>query len=884
MQTAQKTRIPRRSAPHGAARIGPAIVAFAALAGCGRHETPPPVASGRLESDLFVGENPAAPAEESIRPLLAETSGDRLAAIVVDYPLSGSIFPPEIVAPTFLWHEPDKSSKSWLIRVSFRSSPRHIYCLTRGERSASEIDPRAVTETNVFRESDYQASAKGWTPDERVWAVIKQHSTESDAVVTVYGVREAGARRLASRGSVTLRTSKDPVGSPIFYRDVPLMPSATREGIVKPLKDEALPLIKWRLRDISKPSAPIVMESLPTCANCHSFSKDGHTLSIDMDGPSGDKGAHAVKAVASRMFIDKEDVFTWNSFKGPAGEVSYGLYPQVSPDGRYVVATVHESVYVQNYRDYTFLQTFYPTRGILAFYTKATGKIAALPGADDRRYVQTNGVWSPDGKTILFLRAEAGKPKSDGPPAEYANDPRETQIQYDIYRIPFNEGRGGKPEPVAGASRNNMSNSFPRFSPDGKWIVFVQAKNGLLMRPDSTLWILPAEGGTPRRMSCNTTRMNSWHSWSPSGRWMVFSSKCNTPYTQMFLTHVDEHGNDNPAILIPNSTAANRAVNLPEFANIPMAGIEDITTPAVDYKRHWQTGKRLLADGAAPEAIAELEISLKMKPDYPETLVTYGLAMVALGRVEEALNSYRKALDIDPRYYPACFSAGVVLSRKGDLRGAAESYRKGLAMYTKSDSAHHNLAVILSRMGQMDEALDHFRAAAEINPKHVEALNNIGALLMQQGNAAAATDYFRRAVEADPASSVAHLNWGAASIKIGLIPQAVQHYRKAIETNPKNAAAYNALARVLATAKDPSQRDGKEAVRTAETACALTGRSNPVFLDTLACAYAEEGRFEDAVRTADMAIDISRSAKNTAMEDSLREHRDLFKKHLPFHQ
>ena len=74
-------------------------------------------------------------------------------------------------------------------------------------------------------------------------------------------------------------------------------------------------------------------------------------------------------------------------------------------------------------------------------------------------------------------------------------------------------------------------------------------------------------------MRCNTTLMNSWHSFSPNGRWMVFSSKSRSPYTQMFLTHIDEKGNDSPAILIENSTAANRAVNIPEFVNIPQDGL-----------------------------------------------------------------------------------------------------------------------------------------------------------------------------------------------------------------------------------------------------------------------------------------------------------------------
>lgn len=64
------------------------------------------------------------------------------------------------------------------------------------------------------------------------------------------------------------------------------------------------------------------------------------------------------------------------------------------------------------------------------------------------------------------------------PPARYANDPNERQIKYDLYRIPFNGGKGGKAEPIAGASQNGMSNSFPKISPDGRWLVFVQARSG----------------------------------------------------------------------------------------------------------------------------------------------------------------------------------------------------------------------------------------------------------------------------------------------------------------------------------------------------------------------------------------------------------------------
>ena len=132
--------------------------------------------------------------------------------------------------------------------------------------------------------------------------------------------------------------------------------------------------------------------------------------------------------------------------------------------------------------------------------TRRAGQLQPLPGADDPDFVHTDAVWSPDGKYLVFARARARDAyPAGGRMAESANDPNETPIQYDLYRIPFRDGRGGKAEPIAGASANGMSNSFPKVSPDGRWIVYVQARNGQLMRPDSRLFIVPAAGGVARR-------------------------------------------------------------------------------------------------------------------------------------------------------------------------------------------------------------------------------------------------------------------------------------------------------------------------------------------------------------------------------------------------
>ena len=453
------------------------------------------------------------------------------------------------------------------------------------------IDPECTSNPEEAPKlTPQQAATWTWTPDAATWAAIQLHSTGQTATVTITGYR--GGQIAFSQSHISISTSEDPVDAPIFYRDVPLMPTKGVDGVVQPLAPSTIHLIRWRLRDIRKPESATVLKDMPTCANCHSFSADGKTLGMDIDGPANDKGLYALAPVERHMSIRSDNLVHWNT-DGRVGKVRVGFMSQVSPDGRYVISTfagpsvsLLDSYYVTNFLDYRFLQVFYPTRGILEWYSRATGLRQPLQGADDPHYVQTDGVWSPDGKYIVFARADARDPNLPGQkPALRANDPNETPIQYDLYRIPFNDGMGGTPERIVGASQNGMSNNFPKVSPDGRWIVFVRCHNGQLMRPDSQLFIVPFGGGVARRMRANTRLMNSWHSFSPNGHWMVFSSKARSPFTQMYLTHLDADGNDSPAILIDNAAAANRAVNLPEFVNINVDGIQDIQVHIVDVQK-----------------------------------------------------------------------------------------------------------------------------------------------------------------------------------------------------------------------------------------------------------------------------------------------------------
>lgn len=850
--------------------------------------------------------------------------------ITIDYPLEDSVFPPDFAAPTFIWRDSAGSAQAWLIEVTFGSGASPVRVKTQGERlQIGEIDRRCVAASNeVPKLTPQQAASWSWKPEAAVWAAIKAGSSERPATVAITGFQDPGFRQAVSRGEITIRASRDPVGAPIFYRDVPLMPSEPEKGVIKPLAQNALPLIAWRLRDVSEPKSRVLVEGLHTCANCHSFSRDGKTLGMDLDGPQNDKGMYAIAPIRPVMTIRNEDVISWNPFPDRPVEQRVGFMSQVSPDGRYVVTTINGAIggadreiqgnyYVANFKDYRFLQVFYPTRGMLAWYNRATGKMQLLPGADDPKYVHTGATWTADGKYLVFSRAEAKDPyPADGQMAGHANDPRETPIRYDLYRIPFNEGKGGRAEPIPGASDNGMSNSFPKVSPDGRWIVFVQCRNGQLMRPDSQLYIIPFEGGRPRRMRANTPLMNSWHSFSPNGRWMVFSSKSRSPYTQMFLTHIDEQGNDTPAILIENSTAANRAVNIPEFLNVPPGGLARIDIPAVEFYRLFDRAWQLAEKKQYDAAILEWKKALEVSPADAKAHNNLGSALSEKGAWDEATVHYRKAVEINGGYAKAHVNLGIALARKGMLDEAIGHFQKAAEIDPEQAGAQNSLGRALAEKGKLDEAIPHFEKAIALQPDFAEAHINLGRTLAEKGDVAGAKSHFVTVVKANPNYAEAHNSLAAVLASEGAVDQAISHWQKAIAINPgyaearynlgnlyyyvqgkaaqalaewrevlrteqDNVAALNQAAWVLATSTDASLRNGSEAVALAERAVRLSGGDQAPLLSTLAAAYAEAGRFAEAVATTRRAVDAATKANNAQLAEALKAAVALYESKTP---
>ena len=149
----------------------------------------------------------------------------------------------------------------------------------------------------------------------------------------------------------------------------------------------------------------------------------------------------------------------------------------------------------------------------------------------------------------------------------------------------------------------------------------------------------------------------------------------------------------------------------------------------------------------------------------------------------------------------------------------------------------------------MDNALANYRKALEIQPDFVMALNNAGNVLLQKKQ----------------------------------VDEAISYYQKALGIDPENINVLSNLAWLFATS-DASVRNGPKAVEYAEKANRLSGGERAGILGTLAAAYAEAGRFPDAVNAGEHALRLATDAHNADLVDFLNTELQFFRKGVPFHQ
>ena len=227
---------------------------------------------------------------------------------------------------------------------------------------------------------------------------------------------------------------------------------------------------------------------------------------------------------------------------------------------------------------------------------------------------------------------------------------------------------------------------------------------------------------------------------------------------------------------------------------------------------------------------------------------------------------------------------GNVLLQQGKVDEAMAHYQTALQFNPDYAEAHYNLGNVLCQKDRVNEAIIHYQTALQINPDYEEAHNNLGNALLKKGRVDEAITQYQQALQIKSGNAKAHYNLGNALLQKGRVNAAIAQYQQALQIKPDAPGVLNNLAWLLATCSDAHLRDGVQAVKYAEQACELTHHGVTPFIGTLAAAYAEAGRYDDAMAAAQQTCALATAAGEPALLEQNRKLLALYRAHQPYHE
>jgi tetratricopeptide (TPR) repeat protein len=214
-------------------------------------------------------------------------------------------------------------------------------------------------------------------------------------------------------------------------------------------------------------------------------------------------------------------------------------------------------------------------------------------------------------------------------------------------------------------------------------------------------------------------------------------------------------------------------------------------------------------------------------------------------------------------------------------RDSETLFTHALAVTSNNDVALNNLGIIFLDKGQLDDAISKLQAAIDLRPENAPAHDNLAKALLKKGQVAEAMVHYRKFLELEPASVEARNTLGTVLIQQGHVREAVEQWQEALATQPENGNAASNLAWVFATCPEDSIRDGTRATELGERALRISGGKIPMIYKVLAAAYAENGRFTDAVETAQRGADLATIQGNPDLAAELQSNIALYQSGRP---
>ena len=260
----------------------------------------------------------------------------------------------------------------------------------------------------------------------------------------------------------------------------------------------------------------------------------------------------------------------------------------------------------------------------------------------------------------------------------------------------------------------------------------------------------------------------------------------------------------------------------------------------------------------------------------------YGDALLAAGELDGAIEHMQAALRLAPSIADGHVNLGIALGSKGRLEEAVAQFRIALQAENTA-KIHYNLGFALAKLGRSDEALREYESALTIDPDHAPAHAKLGAALCSRGKLDEGAAHLERALAIRPNDIEARRSLARARTQQDRVEEGIAAYREILRRSPRDVDAARNIAWIRATHADPAHRNGAEAVRLAEQARDAAPHEDHAVLGTLAAAYAEVGRYDDAVVACTRAIDLAKAAGDAKVRDELEAQLACYRTRRPFH-
>jgi tetratricopeptide (TPR) repeat protein len=276
--------------------------------------------------------------------------------------------------------------------------------------------------------------------------------------------------------------------------------------------------------------------------------------------------------------------------------------------------------------------------------------------------------------------------------------------------------------------------------------------------------------------------------------------------------------------------------------------------------QHINTAMHLSINKKPDAALTEAKKAVAADPSNAAARIALVTALEDAKQSSEALEEAEQAIKLAPLDGATHLELGALLFKQNKLERAIEEAR--LAVAFAPENIHAHLLLLVSLFYHNEDPVDAAREALAVSPYNAEFHRLLGLALVRKGESIEAFNQLTYSVLIRPEWTEASSELQRALLALINSHDAAKLLHQVASSIPNSAVVLDELAWVFATHPRKELRDGHEAVRLAEHACALTKRTNPILLATLAAAYAETGNFGQAISTIQESISKARSSNN----------------------